>query len=137
VRQALDDEGGEAGGRAAVNAGGGRWQPRLLQAAIQGVGPFRRLGGVRRRLGAPLRGQRRMRRAPRHAELPSAVPGRRVRAGVTPSSARNDFAVCAAVAFENCTARACRLAWAIGHGRRARHPNSAGCHATSWSCAPK
>ena len=49
-------------------------------------------------------------------------------------SARNDFAVRAAVARTRDTARACRLACAIGHGRRARHPDS-GSHATSRSCA--
>ena len=49
-------------------------------------------------------------------------------------SARNDFAVCAAVAHARDTARACRLACAIGHGRRARHLDS-GSRATSRSRA--
>ena len=49
-------------------------------------------------------------------------------------SARNDFAVRAAVARANDMSRACRLACVIGHGRRARHPNS-GSRATSRSRA--
>ena len=49
-------------------------------------------------------------------------------------SAGNDFAVRAAVARAHDTARECRLACAIGHGRRARHPDS-GIRATSRSRA--
>ena len=41
-------------------------------------------------------------------------------------SAGNDFAVRAAVARAHDTPRECRLACAIGHGRRARHPDSTG-----------
>ena len=48
------------------------------------------------------------------------------------ASARNDFAVRAAMARARDTARACRLACAVGHGRRARHPDS-GYRATSQS----
>ena len=47
-------------------------------------------------------------------------------------SARNDFAVRAAEAHARDTAHACRLACAIGHGRRARHLDS-GSRATSRS----
>ena len=50
------------------------------------------------------------------------------------SAGGNDFAVRAAVARAHDTARACRLACAIGHGRRARHPDS-GSRATSLSRA--
>ena len=54
----------------------------------------------------------------------------------TMHSARNDFAVRAAVAHARDTARAraCRLACAIGHGKRARHLDS-GSRATSRSRA--
>ena len=50
------------------------------------------------------------------------------------SSARNDFAVRAAVAHAYDMARACRLTCAIGYGRRARHLDS-GSRATSRSRA--
>ena len=50
------------------------------------------------------------------------------------ASARNDFAVRAAVTRAHDTARACRLACAIGHARRARYPDS-GSRATSRSRA--
>ena len=51
-----------------------------------------------------------------------------------PHSAGKDFAVRAAVVRAHDTARACRLACVIGHGRRARHPDS-GSRATSRSRA--
>ena len=66
--------------------------------------------------------------AARTAAAPQATQERRF------SSARNDFAVRAAVAHARDTARACRLACAIGHGRRARHLDS-GSRATSRSRA--
>ena len=50
------------------------------------------------------------------------------------ASARNNFAVRAAVAHVRDTARACRLAYAIGHGRRERHLDFAS-RATSRSRA--
>ena len=50
------------------------------------------------------------------------------------SSARSDFAIHAAVAHARDKERACRLACAIGHGRRARHLDS-GSRATSRSRA--
>ena len=66
--------------------------------------------------------------AARTAAAPQATQERRF------SSARTDFAVRAAVAHASDTARACRFACAIGHGRRARHLDS-GSRATSRSRA--
>ena len=60
--------------------------------------------------------------------------GRVGRVGSDTISVGNDFAVRAAMVREHDTARECRLACAIEHGRRARHPDS-GIRATSRSRA--
>ena len=70
----------------------------------------------------------------RGAAEPHHITEERTRVAFGGASARNDFAVRAAVLRACDTARACRITFAIGHGSRARHPDP-GSRATSRSRA--